>query len=208
LIYAKPNQAQWLIDSGMKSCFFGIESLHPEASKMVGKGWSGKHGKDWLPKLQHEIWKNKANFTMAFIIGLEPETKDDIYKTQDWCIENKMSDWTWASLYIRNINSGYDTSEFEKNAEQYGYTMIPGTPADWTSKNWTSKEANLLYRYMLKMTSFERKLSGWHLMEASTVGYEVSDIINKPLSIIDKSRHKEKCADLLHNYFSRLKNLK
>jgi hypothetical protein len=60
---------------------------------------------------------------------------------------------------------------------------------------------------MLKSTSFERKVAGWALMEAATVGYDVADIINKPLSIINRPIHKKKCSDLLFNYYDRLKKL-
>jgi radical SAM superfamily enzyme YgiQ (UPF0313 family) len=208
LIYARPHTAQWLIDSGMKSCFFGIESFHREGSMLVGKGWSGKHGKEWLPKLRHDIWKDRANFTLAFIIGLEPEVEEDVYQTHRWCIDNKMSDWTWAPLYIRNIKEASNLSEFEKNAQDYGYNLIPNQLHRWESKNWTTDKATKLYHRLLQLAKFERTFSGWHLMETASVGYEINDIMNKSLGLIQTKSHKEKCASFLDDYFYKLQNLK
>jgi hypothetical protein len=207
LIYSKPHTAQWLIDSGMKSCFFGIESLHPEASKLIGKGWSGKHAREWLPKLRHDIWKDKANFTLAFIVGIEPEPKESIWKTQTWCIENKMSDWSWSPLYIRDKDKvDYNLSEFEVHAEEYGYNLT-GSGSEWISTNWTFEKATAIADRLMKLTRKRRIIAGWPAMEIASAGYEIKDILNKPYDFIIGHDHLTKTKNFLNSYITKLLNL-
>jgi hypothetical protein len=213
LIYSKPHTAQWLIDSGMKSCFFGIESLHPEASKLIGKGWSGKHAREWLPKLRHDIWKDKANFTTAFIIGIEPETEEDIYKTADWCIENDIADWTWAPLYIRDVSlvSSILTkglSEFERNAQQYGYEFKDPIPHRWVSTTWTFTKAEELNAQITKSMRRKKTIAGWALMELASLGYNVKEIMDLSYRDILGFEHDLKTEEFLSNYVRKLLELK
>jgi glycosyltransferase involved in cell wall biosynthesis len=59
-----------LAESGLLTAFHGIESLGEKASTVIGKGWSGKKARDYIPKLYHDIWDNKVYQTLSFIIGL------------------------------------------------------------------------------------------------------------------------------------------
>ena len=58
LIGVKPHSIELLKLSGLKSSFFGIESFHLKASKVVGKGWNGAKGKEFLLELR-EHWGEK-----------------------------------------------------------------------------------------------------------------------------------------------------
>jgi hypothetical protein len=69
LIGSKPHTIQLLKDSGLKSSFFGIESFHSQASKIVGKGWNGVRGKEFLIELK-ERWGITTFYQLLLIIAV------------------------------------------------------------------------------------------------------------------------------------------
>jgi len=123
LIFKWDEQEELLPESGLVSCFFGIESLNQQAADLVGKGWQNKKVKDYLPDLYHNKWKSTISPRIGLICGLPPETFDEMKDTHNWLVENKIPSWVWASLQIhRDLINTY-TSEFERNAEKYGFTF-------------------------------------------------------------------------------------
>ena len=141
LIYSHPHQSQWIKDSGCLGTFFGIESLHPEASKVVGKGWSAVHAREYIPELANNIWKNKIGIQLSFIAGLPGENKQSLENTQQWCIDNKFNEWKFNPLYISPSPLVWQ-SEFDKNYRNYGYTFNdPNDKQNWSNGMWTFKDA-------------------------------------------------------------------
>jgi hypothetical protein len=85
LIHRFPESADLLFESGIKGAIFGIESLHPEASKIIGKAWSGKHAVDFIPKLHHDNWKNQVT------LGIKSKGGERL---------------PFSSILIRNLDEG------------------------------------------------------------------------------------------------------
>lgn len=141
LIYSHPHQQHWIKDSGCIGTFFGIESLHPEASKVVGKGWSAVHAKEFIPELSHNIWKNKIGIQLSFIAGLPGEDRQSLENTQQWCIDNKFNEWKFNPLFISPSPLVWH-SEFDRNFRQYGYEFKdPSDKSNWSNGMWTYLEA-------------------------------------------------------------------
>ncbi len=138
LIDRFPNMAYLLKESGCFGAYHGIESFHPEASKLVGKAWSGKRGKEFLPKLYHDIWKGEVPQHTNFIVGFTGDTQKNIDDTVAWFIDNDMHsiNFNYLSLFgPNNSNSIYTVqSEFDKNAEKYGYTFLE--PPNGGFRSW------------------------------------------------------------------------
>ena len=208
LIYAKPHTAQWLLDSGLKSAFFGIETFNKDAAKMVGKGWSGVHGKDWLPKLQSDIWKNKASIFCSFIVGLEPETEKDLWDTFNWCKTSGIADWTWSNLFIHstklsNINKW--TSEFDREHAKYGYEFLDSErPLHWISKTWTTETSHKLTEQLLIASRGYKKIGGWQLLEVANLGYDIKTLMNQSYRLINTNEFNNKETEFLNNYYQKL----
>jgi hypothetical protein len=123
LIYKWNEQEELLPESGLTSCFFGIESLNQDAANLVGKGWQNKKVKDYLPDLYHNKWKKSVSPRVGLICGLPPETFGEMVSTHDWLVDNQMPSWYWAHLQIRRDRINTYISEFERNAETYGFTF-------------------------------------------------------------------------------------
>ena len=89
LVHRFPDMAHLLKESGMSGVFHGIESFHPKASMLLGKGWSGKHGKEFLPKLYHNIWNREVAQHLSFIVGITGDTLENVNDTANWFIDNE-----------------------------------------------------------------------------------------------------------------------
>jgi radical SAM superfamily enzyme YgiQ (UPF0313 family) len=134
LIEAHPQTAMMLQESGLVGAFFGIETFNPEAALMVGKAFSGKKAKEFLPKLMHEIWQDKISIYCGLIAGFPQETFEDLQATSQWMIDNGVHCWGWNPLYInREFGSVSEyASEFDRNAEKYGFKFQDNTNAWYT----------------------------------------------------------------------------
>jgi radical SAM superfamily enzyme YgiQ (UPF0313 family) len=141
LIYSHPHQQQWIKDSGCLGTFFGIESLHREASKTVGKGWSAVHAREFIPELFHNIWKNQIGVQLSFIAGLPGEDGQSLENTQQWCIDSEFDEWRFVPLFI-SLSPLVWQSEFDKNFKKYGYEFKdPSNKLNWSNDIWSFKEA-------------------------------------------------------------------
>lgn len=142
LIWSHKDQIKRLPKSGLLTTFHGIETLHPQASKAIGKGWSGKHAKEWLPQLYDDMWGNQITTAISFIVGLPGETLQDNRNTHQWMIDSfTTSMWRFCSLTIARDSRDWP-SEFDLSAEQYGYRFPrPEQPNFWENNIMNVKDA-------------------------------------------------------------------
>lgn len=122
LIHRFPDTAHLLKEGGLYAAFHGLESLHPDASRIVGKAWSGKHAREYVPELYHNIWNKQVHQHLNFIVGLPGDSEESMKSTADWIIENQLESAQFGALSLVK-GSFRHLSEFENNAEQYGYSF-------------------------------------------------------------------------------------
>lgn len=187
LIWAKPESAEHLRDSGLVSPHFGIESFHPKASQFIHKGWSGKHAKDWLPKLYHDIWDKKMNLRVNIITGLPYEPVSDVTKYVEWWVKDPLGHIFFSALALtapppplpRGAKGGPDTrSELAKEAESLGFKFKGRNKEgmyDWESPWCTSYEARNHALVGVRATLHHNRVSSWHLGSAVNMGYTLED---------------------------------
>lgn len=180
LLHRFPDTPIMLQESGMFSCFHGIETLHSEASKIIGKAWSGKHAREWIPKLYHDIWGGKVYQHLNFIAGLTGETREDIRDTFEWWRENYMSSIWFGTLAL--MEKGYrHQSEFERNTSQYGYSFITGPNTAnryWKNDYWDFKQAESFLNTDIRPTLW--KTSGndsWDVQSLIGFGMPIEEAI-------------------------------
>jgi radical SAM superfamily enzyme YgiQ (UPF0313 family) len=167
-----------LQETGMFSVFHGIETLGEEASTSIGKGWSGKRARDFIPELYHNIWKDKIHQTLSFIVGLPGDTRESIESTAHWFNENKLYNISWHPL---GLSAGDETktllrnpSEFEKEKEKYGYFFpIKSESRNWHNEYWNSKEAIKFHEERLKPLTdpYNSKHGSWAIMQLLQLGF-------------------------------------
>ena len=183
LIGSKPETIKWLKDSGLKSPFFGIESFHPGASKIVGKGWIGKHGKDFLLRLKEE-WGKDVNWHLSFIAGLPGETREDLQSTLQYCIENDMHDWYFHPLTINRNPDKMWKSEFALNYKDYGYSFTEEhNNFEWKNDYWTYRDVHTYVDELNLASKNYVKYSCWFLSALTSLGhsYDIMHTLKKDL---------------------------
>lgn len=205
LIYRYPDTAYQLVESGMKSCFFGIESLHPTASKIIGKGWSGKKAKDFLPYLYETIWKKNINIWANFIIGLPNEAKKDLFFTLEWAKNNPLGHYHFANINLYNMRTDLGaSSEFNKNYKNYGYNI--DSNGIWKNIFMDQIEAEKLTIIFNNLLNKDNKMSSWNLFDLVNCGISLDEgknILSKNKNLYDNIF----VENFLNQYKNRLKNL-
>jgi radical SAM superfamily enzyme YgiQ (UPF0313 family) len=119
LLDAHPDQEDMFLENGLNSCFFGIETFDPNNAKIIGKPWSAKRAKEYVPYVYNEKWKSKISITSSFIAGLPNETLESLKEVNQWIVDNNLPSIVWHPLQITRDSNSYK-SEFELNAEKYG----------------------------------------------------------------------------------------
>jgi radical SAM superfamily enzyme YgiQ (UPF0313 family) len=121
LLQAKPAITEMLAESGLVSTYLGFETFDPQAAKLISKPWSGKHAKEYLVELYHKVWNKQVHITAGMIAGIPPETLDDHRATNQFFVDNDIPTWRWHGLNIKQPFGDHVASEFDLNAEKYGF---------------------------------------------------------------------------------------
>ena len=186
LIHRFPEMAELLLDSGVRGAYHGIESLHPEASRIVGKGWNGKFGKEFLPRLYHDIWKRKVSQHLNFITGLPKDTPKSLFETVQWFEDNNLHSINFNPLGVygksSNTSGRHSTqSMFDRDMEKYGF-KITGTLknglVNWKNGIWTRKNCIELNDILTEMTLHTRKSHSWRVLAYEWCGLSDDEIMN------------------------------
>jgi len=203
LIGRKPYTANILKDSGLRSTFFGIESFNKESSALVGKGWNGKYAKDFLLELK-DIWGDRINWMLGFIIGLGHETIKEIIETDMWCVDNDMYSWDYSALHISENKDKKYKSEFELNYEKYGYRF---TSHSWHNRYWDTTKSINFQKEMNENAKSRNRISTFRLMELGGAGYDFNFLIGMKLNEFNISEYNHKVKNLVDEYFKYQINL-
>lgn len=197
LIHRFPDTAHMLKESGLFGAYHGLESLHPYASKLVGKGWSGKHARDYIPKLYHEIWSRDVTMHTNFIVGLPKETKQDLMNTVQWHRDNKLHTLYFSALGLWNPDDkshAYSIqSEFDRNAGKYGFSFGDD---GWYNETWTQQEAQEFASHLNDITKVDKKCSVWSAPSMLWYGYTKTKLLEWVASVnmynwvLDKTEKK------------------
>jgi radical SAM superfamily enzyme YgiQ (UPF0313 family) len=126
LIERFPETIPMLGDTGLVAATFGLETLHPEAKKAIGKGLDNERQFEAIRQLK----KYKPTYTYTgMIAGLPGEPISSVLKSQQLLLDQNFEvfdNWDWWPLLIRK-GSVSRLSEFEKEYEKWGYSeMKPG----------------------------------------------------------------------------------
>lgn len=203
LLSRYPDTASQLQASGMKSCFFGVETFHREASRKIGKGWNGRAAKEFLPRLHKEIWNGDINIWANFIVGLPGESKADVEETFNWCLENPIGHYHFVplSLYKHRTDSG-TVSEFNRNYQSYGYKLDDNN--SWENDFMTQQQADEISKQFNNKLMAYNKLSSWSLFDAVNCGIGLQHAKHLPATQINS---KFFITNILTPYKNKLRGL-
>lgn len=215
LIERFPNTAYLLQESGLFGAYHGLETLNPEASKLVGKAWSGKRAREYIPELYHNIWKKEIPMHTNFIVGFPGESPAYASTTADWYLQNDLHSIKFNSLGLYGPNKEKTRfsiqSEFDKNAEKYGFTFTSDeTPSGiryWKNKDWTSQMSVIIGDRLDKKVEPQNRIITWLNPSLLWYGYTKDQLkkirrVEFPWkNIVPKSK------ELYSKYFQMIMNL-
>lgn len=201
LLVLHPGSEHLLEESGLASAFFGIETFNQKTSDIIGKSWIGKNAKAELPRLYKDIWKEKILFQVGMIAGLPPETLVDCQKSNQWFIDNGISTWTWNALDINKDSHGQYRSEFDANAENFGFSweMREGRYI-WKTDYCDALIAREWARKLNDEAKPYRKFGNWQLLALASLGEDMEKYINQVQHLADWQHLQSKQQLFLDRY--------
>lgn len=122
LVISRPQQLQLLIDARVWGHFYGIETLHPDAAKAIGKGMDPERIKAGLLHVKESFMRQLGLYrgTCGMIAGLPFEPVDSWHKNLEWMSKNWDSFFYWG-LHISTDPDVKTHSDFSLDASKYGY---------------------------------------------------------------------------------------
>lgn len=171
LMIAHQHTQEMLIESGLKSVFFGIETFHPEAGKFIGKGMDPEKVKRGLLEFREKY--PDVLVYVSMIGGLPGETLDDMQQSFEFLTkEAKVHNVAWSPLFI---NSGSDMS---LNAEKYGYVKDGNNQRSWTRQDGL-KYIDVFDWVVQKKKEYNGSPAGFTLYNRlHNVGYSHDELLN------------------------------
>lgn len=210
LLHKHTESARLLVETGLKACAIGIESLNPKAAKAVGKPWSAKHAKTFLPWLKENTFKDVI-MGVNFIAGLPGESIESLRETYEWALQQKFS-CKFFPLYLdidlierSKQNPNVVASLFDQQWKTFGYTF-PDNATDWVNEYTNFKQVNkLTYKYNNKLGQQET-VSSWDITGLKTLGYSHDYLYSTPrLEIINSSDFSMKRRQFIEKYIQNFK---
>lgn len=152
MIYADPDSAEILRDSGCKFAQFGIETLHNEAGRKVGKGLGRDRILKTLERLK-PLWKDDVLISAGFIAGLPFEPIDSIKETIQWTMDTDLLyNASWQPLIIAPPESGLVLNQIEQDFNKY--------QVEWIGKDNWKNSTGVTYKEVLDLVvSFSKTRS-------------------------------------------------
>ena len=180
LIERFPEQAHILQQTGLYSAFHGLESFGQQASYTIGKAWSGKKAKEYIPRLYHDIWGDQVKQVNGFIIGLPGDTRETIKDTINWYKENDLYGIVLEPLNLsNNKHSLARFSEFEKNYEKYDY-KFGDDRNNWILPYWDKNQVLEFHTNFVRPTidPINAWYTSWQVMALYSCGiYEIYPLL-------------------------------
>jgi radical SAM superfamily enzyme YgiQ (UPF0313 family) len=195
IMMAKPWQAEVFDECGFHGHFFGIETLHYEASKLIRKGIRKEKAYEFLRYIRDTFphWWTSS----GYIVGLPYEPKQHIKNTfREIAEQNLLKALIPSALSLLKPDSYYDAqnSDFVRQPEKYGITVLgeqtQGLLA-WTHKEMDHLEAKLFADRLAK-TNKIKTFCGWEWTSKESVGYDleaadrhISDYIERKIKFLE-----------------------
>jgi radical SAM superfamily enzyme YgiQ (UPF0313 family) len=165
MIASNLDQVHLLKEIGLRSTFMGIESLHPTASRVIGKGMSEEKR---IQALQYakKVWGDQVYIKAGYIVGLPGESSSFVRSVTEWFISEDSPIDAVNMNPLRILPPGpypnMTRSDMDKNYSKYGYSFpFPDRMVEWTKDDGTDissfTQAGQLSNEMNNLLELHRK---------------------------------------------------
>lgn len=184
IMMRKKHQAEKLNRAGFIGHYFGIETLHPEASKVIRKTAPRAEALDYLEFLSttYPHW----HMCSGYIVGLPKEPKEHIIDVmQEIQRRRALNAIIPVDLGLYNIPGNEDNySDFSRDPSKFGITVLGGDPnnLNWKHDLMTKREAAQLAK-RLASNNLKNKITTidpWEAISRDALGLvDMFDITQK-----------------------------
>lgn len=192
LVAAHPITADLLIESGLRGCFFGIESMNKDTGEIIGKG---AH-KDRLVETLHYLkskWKNKIMLHGSFIVGLPKETIESVTDTFNTLMREDcpLDSWIFVAYFLEDVSvkSNQFLSQISADPTKYNYRIKEKKKhlLIWENDHMDFNKASELadyFNYEGKLAG-RLKLHGLASFNIASLGFDLEFSTNKKIIELD-----------------------
>lgn len=191
LIFSKPETMDILVESGVRSMFFGIESLNHDSGKAIGKGMHPdkiKEGLDWIKDKYPDV-----RLTISMIAGLPFDTIESLNESYEWLNNSKVDHFAFTPLYMGPASTlGMDPEKygykFDENKQWYNDHLSFQEAYDWSAQKNEERSKNKISNF----TFYNRiKNLGYTDEELSTITSEnMMDTLDRKKNLIEVYKKK------------------
>lgn len=189
------EMAPMLMDMGLRSVEFGIETMNKETGRYIGKQGDRNKIIDTLLRLK-EIWKDEVYMAAGFIVGLPYEDEKSIRETMDWLYspDNPLTGIQFNRYYFHAPHVLPKEVGEKHNLESAGFRL---GPTGWVYEN-TSK----IYMDPSKYGYQNMKKGNWKNTNMDT---DLAKSIEK--EFYDDPRAPQKKSMSIFQYYNRMRNI-
>ena len=203
LISSRPGSIDKLYDIGLRSTYFGIETLNKKTGLIIGKGYDRSKQIETLNQIRNKFG-NEIITHGSFIVGLPGESVESIKSSHAALLSGDipLHSYIFSGLGIYKSSTAANMSDISKNYPAFGYEEIPNSPntglVNWKNEHMTSQEANVLATHFNKTGYDSGKfyLSGQAATGLRNIGYSSEELHNTKFNEFDWSE-----ADLRKDNF-------
>jgi hypothetical protein len=200
LLHAYPEQIPLLRDMGLRSAYFGIESLNTKSAMAIGKGITRENIIKTLELCQRH-WGDQVSMHANLIAGLPHETPETLDKTMTWFHSDASPvDSVHLSCLHLFDSTNIWSSEFESDPKKHGYTLTPSQ--GWKNNIWDKEQCQVLCQQYNDRAYSQgiNKISNWDIMAIQNLGYEFDDLKGVALKDLPWKSFETKCQEQFINY--------
>lgn len=197
LVISRPQQIELLCRARVWSHFYGIETLHPEAAKTIGKGMHPDKIKEGLLWIREEFMNRIGLYrgTCGMIAGLPYEPVESWYNSLEWLDKNWESFFYWG-LHISTDPDSSTQSDFSLDAEKYGYKQTKNSKVLAWAKEKGYNDSNKVGRDNNKLDNrvlvWESEWSNFKEATEFSENYQKNYFMKQKLFNFDLTEHMSK----------------
>lgn len=178
LLDAYPETIDMLYEMGIRGAFFGIESLHDSARKIILKGFNSQKLLQTIEVINKK-WQNVA-ITSSFIYGLPNDTLATMNQWTDTIFNSGLfdnHDLIFQPLYLLGKSSTY-ASDFDMDMEKFNYRYKEGYRS-WVNDYTSFQEVFEMSKVSnSKATESKRPFSSFHCVTLLGYGLSMDEILS------------------------------
>jgi hypothetical protein len=190
VMHSNFRQVELLKEIGLVDTWIGVDSMHPVASKVIGKGMNTDKKKDLIYRIG-DTWGKHVNIKVGYILGLPGEGSEFVRETVDWFLtdNNPVNQLNLNPLRILpplDSLSHTSRSDIDLNYKKYGYD-IPDLKKFW---EWTKDDGT-------DLTSFTK---------TANLCFELTEKIKQRGALVSEQFNSTGITDPVNQYFVPLIN--